>query len=95
MHFKNQKKHIYMASLENKKKITTTKLGNVQSKIEEIRAKIDQSRRQRQIEAKVDKEKMQQLKDIQQNLKLTQMAVNENKDNTGEFEELIIPLEVF
>lgn len=83
MKFENQRKRTLVSTIEIKAKITTSKLGNVESKIEEIRAKIDQSRRQRMIEAKVDKEKMSKLKNVQNNVKYTSIAIGENKGNTG------------
>ena len=39
--FENQKKKTWISSLENKSKVTTSKLGNVESKIEDVRTKID------------------------------------------------------
>jgi flagellar biosynthesis chaperone FliJ len=39
--FNNQKKRTQMSAIDNKAKITTSKLGNVESKIEDIRFKID------------------------------------------------------
>ena len=53
----------------------------MESKIEDMRRKIDQSRRARMIEAKVDKEKMALLKKVKDNVGLTGEAIHQNKDH--------------
>jgi predicted PilT family ATPase len=39
--FNNQKKKTHISTLDNKFKITISKLGNVESKIEQVKVKID------------------------------------------------------
>ena len=65
--------------------MTNSNLGNIESKIEFIRKKIDECRRLRLIQAQVDSDKTGELKEVKESVGLTTKAIGLNKGQIGEW----------